>query len=96
MIPPEIPHHTEHYTYARAIERRLYDGFHVIALYFLLDHRVVRMDSRRVLSGIVYVIRKGLQWKDALEVCGPHKTSSFPSFLMPAICRAATIIFWLR
>jgi len=25
-----------------------------------------RVDDRRVLSGIIYVIRYGLQWKDAL------------------------------
>ncbi|WP_342356423.1 transposase [Acetobacter okinawensis] len=32
------------------------------------------MDDRRVLSGIVYVIRNGLQWKDAPKVYGLHKT----------------------
>jgi len=33
-----------------------------------------RVDDRRVISGIVYGIRHGLQWKDA--PCGyePHKT----------------------
>ncbi|NHN95223.1 transposase [Acetobacter thailandicus] len=30
-----------------------------------LAHGVPRVDDRRVLSGIVYVIRNGLQWKDA-------------------------------
>ncbi|GBQ16346.1 transposase [Swaminathania salitolerans LMG 21291] len=33
-----------------------------------------RVDDRRVLSGIVYVIRHGLQWKDAPSGYGPHKT----------------------
>lgn len=33
-----------------------------------------RKDDRRVLSGIVYVIRHGLQWKDAPRRYGPHKT----------------------
>ncbi|MCI1909780.1 MAG: transposase [Acetobacter fabarum] len=33
-----------------------------------------RVDDRRVLSGIVYVIRNGLQWKDAPKAYGPHKT----------------------
>ncbi|KAF0207156.1 MAG: hypothetical protein FD172_3744, partial [Methylocystaceae bacterium] len=28
----------------------------------------------RVVSGIVYVIRHGLQWKDAPKGYGPHKT----------------------
>ncbi|MCH4022981.1 MAG: transposase [Acetobacter sp.] len=32
------------------------------------------MDDRRVLSGIVYVIRNGFQWKDAPKAYGPHKT----------------------
>ena len=35
---------------------------------------VSRVDDRRVLSGIVYVIRNGLQWKDALKAYGPYKT----------------------
>ncbi len=30
--------------------------------------------NRRVLSGIVYVIHNGLQWKDASKAYGPHKT----------------------
>ena len=33
-----------------------------------------RVDDRRVISGIVYVIRHGLQWKDAPSGYGPHKT----------------------
>ena len=33
-----------------------------------------RVDDRRVVSGIVYVIRNGLQWKDAPRGYGPHKT----------------------
>ncbi len=33
-----------------------------------------RVDDRRVISGIVYVIRHGLQWKDAPAGYGPHKT----------------------
>ncbi|GBR04098.1 IS5 family transposase [Acetobacter oeni] len=32
------------------------------------------MDDRRVLSGIVYVLRNRLQWKDAPKAYGPHKT----------------------
>src|SRR5215212_1657376 len=45
-----------------------------IALYFPLSHGVPRVDDRRVVSGIVYVIRHGLQWKDAPAAYGPHKT----------------------
>jgi putative transposase len=33
-----------------------------------------RVSDRRVISGIVYVIRNGLQWKDAPAGYGPHKT----------------------
>ena len=33
--------------------------------HFPLAHGVPRVDDRRVVSGIVYVIRNGLQWKDA-------------------------------
>ena len=32
------------------------------------------MDDRRVLSGIIYVKKNGLQWKDAPGVYGPPKT----------------------
>ncbi len=33
-----------------------------------------RVDDRRVISGIVYVIRHGLQWNDAPVGYGPPKT----------------------
>ena len=33
-----------------------------------------RVDDRRVLSGIIYVKKNGLQWKDAPGVYGPPKT----------------------
>ena len=33
-----------------------------------------RVDDRRTISGIIYVIRHGLQWKDAPRGYGPHKT----------------------
>ena len=42
--------------------------------YFPDPHGVKRVDDRRVISGIIYVIRYGLQWKDAPNVYGPHKT----------------------
>lgn len=42
--------------------------------FFPLAHGVPRVDDRRVLSGIVYVIRNGLQWKDAPKAYGPYKT----------------------
>src|SRR5690554_621048 len=42
--------------------------------YFPLSHGVPRVDDRRVLSGIVFVIRNGLRWRDAPAGYGPHKT----------------------
>ena len=42
--------------------------------YFPLSHGVLRVDDRRVISGIVHVIRNGLRWRDAPPVHGPHKT----------------------
>src|SRR3974390_3198139 len=45
-----------------------------ISPYFPLSHGVPRVDDRRVVSGIIYVIRHGLQWKDAPRGYGPHKT----------------------
>ena len=42
--------------------------------FFPFAHGVPRVDDRRVVSGIVYVIRNGLQWKDAPKLYGPHKT----------------------
>lgn len=37
-------------------------------------HGVPRVDDLRVISGIIYVIRNGLQWKDAPCGYGPPKT----------------------
>ena len=45
-----------------------------ISPFFPLAHGVPRVDDRRIVSGIVYVIRNGLQWKDAPRDYGPHKT----------------------
>jgi len=35
---------------------------------------VPRVDDRKVISGIIHVIRNGLRWRDASAVYGPHKT----------------------
>jgi len=45
-----------------------------ISPFFPLSPGVPRVDDRRVVSGIIYVIRNGLQWKDAPAGYGPHKT----------------------
>ena len=35
---------------------------------------VARIDDRKVLSGIIHVIRNGLRWRDVPSEYGPHKT----------------------
>ena len=42
--------------------------------FFPRSHGAPRVDDRRVVSGIIYVIKHGLQWKDAPDEYGPHKT----------------------
>ena len=45
-----------------------------IEAYFPLSHGIPRVDDRRILSGILFVIRNGLRWRDAPREYGPHKT----------------------
>ena len=45
-----------------------------ISPFFPLSHGVPRVDDRRVISGIIFVIRNGLRWRDAPPSYGPHKT----------------------
>ncbi|ARC88521.1 hypothetical protein B5V46_07795 [Rhodovulum sp. MB263] len=33
-----------------------------------------RVDDQRVLSGIIFINRNGLRWRDAPKEYGPHKT----------------------
>jgi putative transposase len=42
--------------------------------FFPRSRGLPRVDDRRVVSGIVYVIRNGLMWRDAPDRYGPHKT----------------------
>src|SRR4249920_1425873 len=42
--------------------------------YFPLSHGVARVDDRRIVSAIVFVIKNGLRWRDAPSAYGPHKT----------------------
>ena len=46
----------------------------LIKPYFPLAHGVPRVDDLRVISGIIHVIKRGLQWRDAPSEYGPHKT----------------------
>ena len=45
-----------------------------IERYFPLSHGVARVDDRRIVSAIVFVIKNGLRWRDAPRDYGPHKT----------------------
>ena len=47
---------------------------HRIERHFPRSHGVARVDDRRVISGIIFVIRNGLRWRDAPKEYGPHKT----------------------
>ena len=42
--------------------------------YFPLSHGVPRVDDRKIISAIIFVIRNGLRWRDAPKAYGPHKT----------------------
>lgn len=41
---------------------------------FPMSHGKPRVDDRRVLSGIIFINRNGLRWRDAPKKYGPHKT----------------------
>ena len=45
-----------------------------ISPFFPLSHGMPRVDDRRVISGIIFVIRNGLRWRDLPASYGPHKT----------------------
>ena len=42
--------------------------------FFPKSHGKPRVDDRRVLSGIIFINRNGLRWRDAPSAYGPHKT----------------------
>jgi putative transposase len=45
-----------------------------IERHFPRSHGVPRVDDRRIVSDIIFVIRNGLRWRDAPREYGPHKT----------------------
>jgi putative transposase len=45
-----------------------------IERFFPLSRGVPRVDDPRIVSGIIFVIRNGLRWRDAPAAYGPHKT----------------------
>lgn len=42
--------------------------------FFPKSHGRPRVDDRRSLSGIIFISRNGLHWRDAPKEYGPHKT----------------------
>ena len=42
--------------------------------FFPKSHGKPRVDDKRVLSGIIFINRNGLRWRDAPAEYGPHKT----------------------
>lgn len=42
--------------------------------YFPLSHGKPRVDDRRIISGIIFVIRNRLRWRDAPKEYGSYKT----------------------
>jgi transposase len=48
----------------------------LIERYFPLSHGIARVDDRRIVSAIVFVIKNGLglRWRAAARDYGPHKT----------------------
>lgn len=42
--------------------------------FFPLSYGVPRVDDSRVLSGVIFLNRTGLRWRDAPLDYGPHKT----------------------
>lgn len=42
--------------------------------YFPLSNGGPRVDDRRIISSIIFVIRNGLRWRDAPADYGSHKT----------------------
>ena len=46
----------------------------IIKPYFPPSRGVARVDDLRVISGIIFVLKRGLQWRDAPALYGPHKT----------------------
>lgn len=53
--------------------------------YFPLSHRVPRVDDRRIISGIIFVIRNGVRWRDAPAEYGPPKGRGPSTMLRPRV-----------
>ena len=56
-----------------------------------------RVDDRRVISGIVHVLKSGGRWIDAPDVYGPYKRSTTGLSDGPRrACGSTSSIFWRR
>jgi transposase len=55
-----------------------------------------RVDDRRVISGIVHVLKSGSRWIDAPDVYGPHKTlyNRFVRWGPRRAYGSTSLIFW--
>ena len=42
--------------------------------YFPLSHGIARVDDRRVISGIMHMLRSGARWRDCPPEYGPYTT----------------------
>ena len=47
---------------------------------FPLSHGIARVDDRRIVSAIVFVIKNGLRWRDAPRDYGPTRRSTIDLF----------------
>ena len=45
-----------------------------ISPYFPLSRGMPRVDDRRMISGIIFIICNGIRWRDVPAEYGPHKT----------------------
>ena len=61
-----------------------------IERYFPLSHGVARVDDRRIVSAIVFVIKNGLRWRDAPPEYGPHKTDLTIGLFVGAVWGCST------
>ena len=79
-----------------------------LELFFPKSHGRLRVDDRRVLSGIIFINRNGLRLRDAPKEYAPHKTlhnrwkrwsdkGIFAQMMMglSAIALAEIVIYWL-
>ncbi len=60
-----------------------------LAVFFPKSRGHAQVDDRRVLSGIVFVNRNGLRWRDAPAAYGPPKTLYSKRPLLTALWRVS-------